>query len=232
MKIYEFVHTIVLKQELNYLDSFQVISKYLNRSMIGDDYLKEVHTNHQQNIYNFSGLYPVEKNVPYQKGRVYIFRVRSLDRIFLEKIKEQIKQTKDPYFQSIAWELIEKKEGKIKELVSITPVVLTTQKGYLLPEENPLDFVEKRLRALLEQKYKQFFDQSIDIKTFANGLTLMSRAPIKIPYKNIHILGHKFRIQVETSKEAQLAANLALATGLGEKTSIGFGFAIANYVGR
>ena len=48
--------------------------------------------------------------------------------------------------------------------------------------------------------------------------------PIKIPYKNINLLGNKFEIEVKEDPISQNLAYLALSIGLLEKNALGFGF--------
>ncbi len=138
MTIYEIVCTAVLKQNVPYIKSFTTLSKALNYSMLEDPQLKTLHKDHKPKSYNFSGFYPVEKNVDYQKGRIYVFRIRCLDEWFAKQLMKAMKATKFEAFDLIAMELNQKQQGMIRELVSITPFVITTDEGYILPGKESL----------------------------------------------------------------------------------------------
>ncbi len=229
MLIYEAVFTVVLKKDIPYLNSFTVLSEALNYSMLNSRELKKAHKDLMPKYYNFSGLYPVEKNRAYQKGRIYVFRVRCLEESFAHQIIQCMKASSFEVMDLIATDLKKKDEGHIRELVSITPIVLTSDEGYVLPEHNPLEFIEKRIIGLLEKKYHNYYEEKIQVPQFCNGLIKTNRIPIKIPYKSIHFLAHKVKMQIADNPEAQKLANLALATGIGEKTSLGMGYVVANY---
>ncbi len=85
-----------------------------------------------------------------------------------------------------------------------------------------MEFLENRILALLEKKHHEHYGETITVQEFAHGIIKTNRIPIKIPYKSIHMLGHKVKIQVAPNEQAQKLANMALATGIGEKTSLGF----------
>jgi CRISPR-associated endoribonuclease Cas6 len=200
--------------------------------MFGNNILKQIHKDNKVKLYNFSSFYPIERDKIYKKGRVYIFRVRSIDQEFLTNLMTSMKNTSMNTLQMISSELVIRKQKPIKELVSITPVVITSEKGYKLPEINQLEFVEKRLKELLEKKYNTYFNETLSVDTLAINIQRMNHKPIKIPYKNINLLGYKFKLEIDLTDEAQTLATLALATGLGEKTSLGFGYSVANYIRR
>lgn len=232
MNYNELVVSVLLKEELPYRDSYYHLSSLINQAMFSDNRLKEVHTNKTAKMYTFSSLYPVEKTKCYQKGRVYIFRLRSIDKSFITHLKTALKTTSSDSFHIINIELITKRQRPIEELVAITPMVFTTEQGYLLPEENQLLYVEERVKALLEKKYKLYYGEDIHLDQFAHSVEQISRKPIKIPYKNINLLGYKFKFGIDMSVEAQELATFALAVGLGEKTSLGCGYSLANFVRR
>ena len=55
----------------------------------------------------------------------------------------------------------------------------------------------------------------------------INRKPVKIPYKNINILGNKFEVQIKEDPMSQNLAYLILSVGLLEKNTLGLGFCIA-----
>lgn len=230
MNYYELICTTVLKGPVNYENSFTLLSNHINKVLLNHPQLKAIHINKKEKLYTFSSFYPIERNKVYQKGRVYIFRLRSIDKTFITYLMTSMKTISSETFQIISSELITKKKRLIQELVAITPIVLTTETGYTLPEINPLQFVETRLRGLLEKKYYQHFGKSITAVQLSERIEQVNNKPIKLPYKNIHLLGNKFKLEIDLTDEAQTLATMALACGLGEKTSLGFGYTLANFV--
>ncbi|GMQ61779.1 CRISPR-associated endoribonuclease Cas6 [Vallitalea maricola] len=232
MKYYELINSVVIKQDISFSDSFTKLSEYVNKAMFRNNTLKQIHKDNKVKLYNFSSFYPIEKDKTYKKGRVYIFRIRSIDQQFLTNLMTSMKTTSVETLQIINSELVTKKQKPIKELVSITPVVMTSEEGYKLPELNQLEFVEKRLKELLEKKYSTYFNKTLSVDQLAINIQRTNYKPIKIPYKNINLLGYKFKLEIDLTDEAQTLATIALATGLGEKTSLGFGYSVANFIRR
>jgi CRISPR-associated endoribonuclease Cas6 len=232
LKYYELINSVVLKQDIPFAYSSSKISEYINKSMLRNNELKQIHKNNKVKLYNFSSFYPIEKNKIYTKGRVYIFRIRSIDQQFLTNLMTSMKTTSVDTLQIINSELVIRKQKPIKELVSITPVVITSEEGYKLPELNQLEFVENRFKELLEKKYCTYFNKTLSVDQLAINIQRMNHKPIKIPYKNINLLGYKFKLDIDLTDEAQTLATLALATGLGEKSSLGFGYCVANFIRR
>ena len=104
----------------------------------------------------------------------------------------------------------------------MTPTIITTEKGDFDIKEN-LDFVKKRILANTQKKYRNIFGNSIDTD-FIKEIRKINIKPIKIPYKNINMLGNKFEIFIKEDQMSQDLAFLILSIGCLEKNSIGFGF--------
>lgn len=77
--------------------------------------------------------------------------------------------------------------------------------------------------ANIQKKYNQIYTEKIDID-FIKEIRQTNNKPIKIPYKNIYLLGNKFEITVKDDPISQNLAYLALSIGLLEKNAEGFGF--------
>ena len=54
--------------------------------------------------------------------------------------------------------------------------------------------------------------------------------PVKIPYKNIHLLGDKIDLEIANNEMAQKLAYFALGVGLGENNSRSCGFVNYKYL--
>ena len=113
----------------------------------------------------------------------------------------------------------------INKLITLTPAIITTEKGdYDIKED--IEFVKNRILANTQKKYKKIYDTQIDID-FIKEIRKTNKTPVKIPYKNINMLGNKFEIQIKEDPMSQNLAYLNLSVGLLEKNSLGLGFCIA-----
>ena len=72
MKYYELVVTTKLNVTVDYKDQAEFIGKQINKSLLGDEYLKERHTKNTFKHYVFSGFYPVEPRKPSLADHVYV----------------------------------------------------------------------------------------------------------------------------------------------------------------
>ena len=86
-----------------------------------------------------------------------------------------------------------------------------------------MEFVKKRMLDNIQKKYNNIFDTDIK-EDFIKNVKQTNLKPIKIPYKNINLLGNKFEIEVKEDPISQNLAYLALSIGLLEKNALGFGF--------
>lgn len=92
--------------------------------------------------------------------------------------------------------------------------------------------LQKRLQDNLEKKFKDIYGKAIDIKqSFIQRIDVINKKPISFKYKNVHLLGNKFKIAVNEDEKSQQLAFIALGMGMGEKgSSVGAGYCHANYL--
>ena len=122
------------------------------------------------------------------------------------KIKQVLNNFQNEEFKVIVSDLESSTQRKINTLATLTPAIITSDKGdYLI--NNDMQLVKERILANAQKKYNQLYNE-----------------PIKIPYKNINILGYKFEIEVKDDPISQNLAYLILSVGLLEKNAEGFGF--------
>jgi hypothetical protein len=65
MKYFELTCTAYLKKDIDFKESFEILSKYISFSMAGDEQLKATHNSRGFKYYNFGGLFPIEKEKVY-----------------------------------------------------------------------------------------------------------------------------------------------------------------------
>lgn len=208
------------KKDLVYDETYEKLSNLVSQAMLMDDKLKEKHEENTYKHYVFCGLYPIEKNLMYKASKIYTFDLRSMNRNFIIKIKQFLSIINNEDFKIIMSNIESQTQRKISKLKTLTPVIFTSEKGYLVDD---LEFAKKRILDNTQKKYKDIYSQDISID-FIKNIKQTNQKPIKIKYKGIYLLGYKFEIEVNEDPASQSLAYINLAEGCGEKNAIGFGF--------
>lgn len=222
MEYYNLKIVVSLKNDIKYENTYQKISDYIALSMLQDEKTKELHEKNTYKMYNFCSLYPFEKDGIYKKGRIYTFDIKFIDLEFAMKIKQLITVIQSKDFQLIMSNIQTNQYKRINRLITLTPCILTKNNGDYKIDGN-LELVKSRIIAGIEKKYKQLYGNKIE-SDFIQDIIQTNKTPIKLPYKNIFLLGNKFEIVVKQDEVSQKLAHLALSTGILEKNSQGYGF--------
>lgn len=228
MEFYELTITTLLQENTFFTESNEKIGNLISAAMRLDAELALRHKENSYKLYSFGGLYPVEKDKQYKAGRVYIFKLRSLERAFILKIKQLLPEVKNSSFKILAAEMKTCKQRYISELYTITPAVSTVDNRNWVVGDDFL-LLQERIQMNLEKKYKAFFHEELQpIQSFIQLIEIVNSKPIRIKYKNTSLVGNKVRIQIQGDAISQKLAFTALACGLLEKnSSIGCGFCSA-----
>lgn len=222
MQYYNLKVVTSLKQDIKSEESYEKISKLISSSMLHDENLKEIHEKNEYKNYVFCNLYPIEKDGIYKARHIYTFDIRFINLQNAMKIKQFLNIIQNSDFKVIMSNLETSTQRKINKLKTLTPAIITTEKGdYLI--NNDLELVKQRILANTQKKYNQIYNEKIDMD-FIKEIKQTNNKPIKIPYKNIHILGNKFEITVKDDPISQNLAYLVLSIGMLEKNAEGFGF--------
>lgn len=232
MRFFELTITVLVKKDLHFQKAQEALGAYLNRSMLQDENLKQLHARKGSKLYVYSSLYPVETRTKvYKAGAVYVFRVRSLMKKFTNWLEPCLRTQRDLLFQCIAIEKRTCGNRMIQELYSVTPFVVTVNNQPWLQETDDLDLLISRLEANADKKYQDAFEEKLVHSRFIQRLEFVNQKPIAMSYKGIRLLGNKLRITVNSDDPSQKLAYTVLGAGLGEKGStLGAGFCFANYV--
>ncbi len=225
MKYYNLKVTTLLKQNIESVQPYEKISNLIAYAMLKDDLLKKLHEKNTYKNYVFCNLYPVEKDTIYKKGNVYTFDLRGIEFEKMIKLKQVLETTENEYFKVIQINFQTGIQRNIKKLITLTPAIITTEKGDYDIKEN-MNLIKDRILANTQKKYKNIYHTEVNMD-FIQDIKKLNRTPIKIPYKNINILGNKFEIQIKEDPMSQNLAYLILSTGILEKNSQGFGFCMA-----
>lgn len=222
MQYYNIKVAVLLKNDTQTFENYEKISKLISASMLKDQTLKQLHEENRYKNYVFCNLYPIEKDGIYKAGNIYTFQIRTIDFKLGLKIKQVLNNFQNEEFKVIVSDLETSTQRKINTLATLTPAIITSDKGdYLI--NNDMQLVKERILANVQKKYNQLYNEKIDMD-FIKSIKQTNNKPIKIPYKNINILGYKFEIEVKDDPISQKLAYLILSVGLLEKNAEGFGF--------
>ena len=225
MKYYNLKVITLLKQNIESVQTYEEISNLIAYAMLKDDLLKKLHEKNTYKNYVFCNLYPVEKDTIYKIGNVYTFDLRGIEFEKMIKLKQILETTENEYFKVIQINFQTGIQRNIKKLITLTPAIITTEKGDYDIKEN-ISLVKDRILSNTQKKYKNIYHTEVNMD-FIQDIKKLNRTPIKIPYKNINILGNKFEVQIKEDPMSQNLAYLILSTGILEKNSQGFGFCMA-----
>ena len=225
MQYYNLKLSVILKKDIRAEEAYEKLSNLISYAMLQDNNLKLLHEENKYKNYVFCNLYPVEKDSIYKCNNVYYFDIRGIDLKMLMKLKQVLNVAENENFKVIQASFETSMQRKITKLITLTPVIITTEIGdYDIKYD--LDFVKNRLVANIQKKYKSIYNTEADVD-FIKEIIKTNKKPMKIPYKNIHMLGNKFEIMVKEDPISQNLAYLMLSVGCGEKNSLGFGFCMA-----
>lgn len=225
MNCYNLKIITLLKQNLKNEETYEKISNLISYAMLKDKNLKEIHEKKTFKNYVFCSLYPVQKDGIYKQNNIYSFDLRGLEFSKIMKLKQVLTGLENDYFKIIQINLQNHEQIKINKLITLTPTIITTQKGDYDIQDN-MELVKDRILANIQKKYKNIYNTEVNVD-FIKEIKKTNRQPIKIPYKNINMLGNKFEIEVKEDPMSQNLAYLALSIGILEKNSLGLGFCMA-----
>ncbi len=223
--------TIFLNKDIPFNESGEFIGNIISSTMLLEDSLKEMHEKKAYK-YVYDSFYPIEKSKIYEKGRIYVFNIRSFNSYFVSNMKKLLPLAKSNDFKIIAVEERRIRQKFITELYTKTAAIVTVDSKPWLLKDGDLMFLQKRLQDNLEKKFKDIYGEAIDIKqSFIQRIDVINKKPISFKYKNVHLLGNKFKIVINEDEQSQKLAFIALGMGLGEKgSSVGAGYCHANYL--
>jgi CRISPR-associated endoribonuclease Cas6 len=189
---------------------------------------------HRQNSfknYTFDSLAPLEKNGLYQAGRIYTFRIRTVDKVLAEYFEEQLfsSYTSDIKVLTVSTRVIPQKH--IEKIFTLTPLVIKNDFGYWRSNLS-LEEYEDRIKINLIKKHNQFYENKLDedFELFTS-IEFNNYKPIAVPMKNnISLLADKITLHISENSTAQALAYFALGVGLGENGPRGFGFCGYKYL--
>jgi len=228
MHYYELIVTSYLLKNIIFNEVNEKLAQLINKSMLYDTELKKKHEENQFKNYVFDSLYPREKDKVYKAGKIYVFRIRSLEEYFITKIRRLLSITSTDYFKVISGDIKKYEQRHIKELYTVTPALATIGKNIYWVPGDDIKILIERINANLFKKYKKYFGNSLnEEQLFFEKIKIMNKKPIAYKYKNTNLFGNKFKIAINGDEISQKLAFMTLGSGLLEKNAtIGMGFCI------
>lgn len=220
----EYSIKVYLLEDIKCESMLETISEVVDRSFTKNSELSKFHEMNVYKDYVFSGLYPIEKSKTYFKGKIYTFKIRTINKNMCRHFENILvnEYTKKMKILTIDKKIVQQKV--IDKIYSITPCIEKFEDGYW-KKNHSLDEFEKRLKVNLIKKYKQILSKDIDedfeLFTF---IRIDNKKPIGVKYKNIRLLGDKITLKVADNSLAQKIAYLSLGIGICEMNGRGFGY--------
>lgn len=221
MTYHELVITIQLKKDITNNQMYRFLNNLINNAMLYDETLREIHKRNEYKFYTYSSLNPIEKDKIYKKDRIYIFKVRSINKVFLANLNRVISLTEENV-KIIATQVKSYSQKLITKLTTLSPVVATIKENRYWRKEDGLSEIINRMCKNAVRKYNQYFNTQLPEETiFIQSIAQTNLKPIKIPYKQGNLIGNKFVMEVKMDKLSQDLAFFMKATGALEKNTIG-----------
>lgn len=234
MQYFELKCTAYLKQNIDFKQSFETLSKYISFCLVRSD-RENLHNAKGYKYYVFGGFLPFEKDKIYKMGNTYSFSIRCLDEQLATLLENSLRHNvNNPYLQVLQTQTKQTKQHFVSELYSATPVITTVEnkRYWTLQEDGDIMGLQRRLHDNLCKKYQSFYSEPLQPpQNFIQLLELKNKLPQSIithkEGKAIRFFGNKFKIVPNEDEVSQKLAFTALACGLGEKNSFGGGFCLS-----
>lgn len=221
MEYYEVKVCIKMKEDRQNDKMYEVISGYINYSILNDSRLSRIHKVNCFKFYTFSLPAPIEEDRIYKKGRLYSFNIRSISSELVMRMARSLAKGCES-FTVEGTSCNRYRFNAIDKLISLTPVVITLQNGRYLTMEDS-DKIVKCLTNNAARKYKAYYGEPNEVE-FISDFTVKNKRLIQMPYKNTCIMGNKIDITVKPDENSQRLAHLIASVGIGEKNSLGAGY--------
>lgn len=205
-------------------DLNEYLSNMINKTMLRDLILKEYHQKKDIKFYVFSNLYPFENDKQYKKDKEYSFYVNIFDQNMALRLKNCLEQ--EECIIEVNLKVCNFKPIKVLSSHStcVSQLPNTDYNNRYWTKEKSIALLLKALNSNLTKKYNLLYGKEEKNIDFIQSITVKNQKNIAFNYKNGKVLGYQVSIVVKDDLLSQLAANLCMAVGIGEKNSLGCGF--------
>lgn len=232
MDVYELKLKVYLLKSIDSKDALNQISRFVDEVLSENNSFLELHQKNCFKNYTFCSFYPLEKDSIYKRDTIYTVVLRTIDTNLALYFEKKLKNHFNDTIKGLNCEKKIIPKHMIEKIYSLTPVLLKDDRGYWRKYLSVSEF-EERVKINLIKKYNAFLDEKMDEDfQFYSMIRFLNRCPIKLPYKDIHLLGDKLELQVAENPQAQQLAYMCLGTGLLESNARGCGFVNYNWTRR
>lgn len=221
MKYYETMFNAVIKQEIDIHNSYEILSNGINYCLKLNERTRDLHQRTGVKGYCFL----VKEKFPLKTGQLVHMILRCYDKQMMDDFIEALLMCDNESF--MCQNIIYSKEYEFSKLIK--RYVLKTQTPVILKgidmEFKDTEEIIRRLGNNIAKKYRIFYDENVDqsfnpVADFKNITTYY----VYGNYKGAVIKGRQILIKFKTDELSQKMAFCAMACGVGEKNSLGFGY--------
>lgn len=215
---------ILLKEDIPYEDSQEVVCKLIDTNLATKGNLLDFHYENKYKFYCFDCLYPIERDRLYKSEKTYTLTIRTTSLELGSLFSNELKNSENAKVKVLSSDIRIIPKKHIEKIYSITPAILKMDDGYWKGNISVDDY-ERRLKENLIKKYNQLSGESMEEDfQFITSMSFDNKKPVAINYKDINLLGDKLTLHISENPKAQELAYLSLGSGLLEMNSRGAGF--------
>ena len=221
-KILELRISVYLKNDLKLNNMYEEVSKLVNYSMEGSDYLSDIHKKQKTfKHYCISGLYPTERDRIYKCDNVYNFMIRSYNTKLIKNLQKCLMNIENNMFVVMSIDLFIYNKSNIEYVDTLTPAIIIKDNLCWNIYSDDIDYFKKYIFMNLANKYNslQGLKMNFNYDDIIKDIEIKNSHAITFDYKGIKMLSYKLRIYFHENNIDQEVANLSIAEGVGQKNS-------------
>jgi len=231
VNVYELRFKIFLLRTIRQEEALAVISAFIDSVLVNDSEWKAFHKARMFKRYSFASFVPLAKSGIYLKENVYQILIRTVDEKLALYLLENLSSYSNDDMKGLICNIQIMPRRHIERIYSLSPLIVKGDQNHYWRDVLNFEEFEQRLTVNLIKKYNQISGKKLDENfQMFTMLELLNEHPISVPYKGIKLLADKVQAQVAENETAQILARVALAAGLGEMGSRGYGSVNAKYL--
>ncbi len=227
MKAYELKVRIYIPKGIKVTDMQGVITHFVDSYLNQDEVYAQFHQRKMPKGYTTDLPYPICKGLDaYQGDNTYQFRIRTINEELASYLISGIADHRTEEIKGLARTVKVIPHRQIASVYTLTPVVLIDAegRGYWRDIMSFAEYEEMLKKSIIHQ-YEISTGEKVDPDCpLYDQIELKNKCAIGIPYKGITLLGDKLSMQASDNETAQKVMYYLLGSGLGSKSSRGFGF--------
>lgn len=224
MNVYELKLKVYLLRDIKNEEALNRISSFIDEVLMKDGKYCKLHEKNCFKNYVFAAFFPIDQKGIYKRNSVYTVVIRTIETDLARYFENQLKDHGNSVMKGLTCDIRIIPKHMIEKVYSLTPVIVKGEDGYWKDNLSFSEF-ERRLKENLIKKYNAFTGEKINENfQLYSSIKLLNGAPIKVPYKQIYLLGDKVELQVSENTQAQNLIYMSLGVGVLEMNSRGMGY--------